>query len=101
MRAGVDESGSLAHTLAEYVQRVGGQAGLSVHVSTDEAPTRLPTATEIEVLRIVQEAITNVRRHAHARNVWLSVAIDPPAAHITVIDDGRGLAIPRSPAIRN
>jgi signal transduction histidine kinase len=91
LRAGVDESVGLARTLGDYVQRVGTQAGLVVHVSTDESPHRLPVATEVEILRIVQEAVTNVRRHAEAKNLSLSVVVDPPFARVTVTDDGRGL----------
>lgn len=99
LRAGVDESIGLASTLADYVQRVGQQAGLVVHHSIDEAPTRLPIATEVEIMRIVQEAVTNVRRHADANNLWLRVVVDPPAAHIVVEDDGRGLGTPRPDSI--
>jgi signal transduction histidine kinase len=91
LRAGVDESVGLARTLGDYVQRVGPQAGLVVHVSIDESAHRLPVAAEVELLRIVQEAVNNVRKHAHAKNLWLTVAVDPPRAHITVTDDGRGL----------
>jgi signal transduction histidine kinase len=91
LRAGVDESVGLARTLGDYVQRVGPQAGLIVHVSMDESPHRLPVATEVELLRIVQEAVTNVRKHARAKNLWLTVEVDPPRAHVTVMDDGRGL----------
>jgi signal transduction histidine kinase len=70
---------------------VGTQAGLIVHVSADESPHRLAVATEVEVLRIVQEAVTNVRRHAEAKSLSLTVIVDPPYAKITVVDDGRGL----------
>ncbi|MBI4944462.1 MAG: sensor histidine kinase [Actinobacteria bacterium] len=90
LRAGVDEKVGLSRTLADYVQRVGGQAGLVVHVSTDESSSRLPVAVEVEILRIVQEAVTNVRKHAQATNLWLSVVVDPPRAKITVTDDGCG-----------
>jgi signal transduction histidine kinase len=91
LRAGVDETVGLSRTLGDYVQRVGSQAGLVVHVSTDESPHRLPIATEIELLRIVQEAVTNVRRHAEASSVWLAVVIAPPYARVSVSDDGKGL----------
>jgi signal transduction histidine kinase len=95
LRAGVDESVGLARTLGDYVQRVGTQAGLVVHVSMDESPHRLPIAAEVELLRIVQEAVTNVRKHARAKNLWLTVEVDPPRAHISVVDDGRGLQAKR------
>ena len=91
LRAGVDETVGLARTLGDYVTRVGQQAGLVVHVTTDESPHRLPVATEVELLRIVQEAVTNVRRHAGASNLWLGVTVDPPRAVVTVKDDGHGL----------
>ncbi len=95
LRAGVDESVGLSRTLGDYAQRVGKQSGLVVTVSADESPHRLPLATEVEVLRIVQEAVTNVRRHAYANNLWLTVVVDPPDAHVIVADDGRGLGRPR------
>ena len=95
LRAGVDESVGLARTLGDYVQRVGSQAGLVVHVSMDESAHRLPVAAEVELLRIVQEAVTNVRKHARAKNLWLTVEVDPPRARITVTDDGRGLQAKR------
>jgi signal transduction histidine kinase len=60
-------------------------------VSTDESPHRLPVASQVELLRIVQEAVTNVRKHARAKNLWLTVEVDPPRAHVTVTDDGQGL----------
>lgn len=91
LRAGVDETVGLARTLGDYVTRVGQQAGLVVHVTTDESPHRLPVATEVELLRIVQEAVTNVRKHARATNLWLGVWVDPPRARVTVKDDGHGL----------
>ena len=91
LRAGVDETVGLARTLGDYVTRVGQQAGLVVHVATDESPHRLPVATEVELLRIVQEAVTNIRKHADASNLWLAVSVDPPRAHVTVRDDGNGL----------
>jgi len=91
LRAGVDETVGLARTLGDYVTRVGQQAGLVVHVTTDESPHRLPVATEVELLRIVQEAVTNVRKHAGATNLWLAVSVDPPRAVVTVKDDGHGL----------
>ena len=91
LRSGVDDTMGLGTALSEHAQRIGAQAGLKVHVSMDEAPRRLPVGVEVELLRIVQEAIANVRRHARARNLWLTVTVEPPRAHLQVIDDGRGL----------
>jgi signal transduction histidine kinase len=92
LRAGVNDTVSLGTSLSEHAQRIGTQSGLVVTATVDESPQRrLPIAVEVELLRIVQEAITNVRRHARASNLWLTVTVEPPRAHITVMDDGRGL----------
>ncbi len=91
LRAGVDDVVGLGTAIGEYVQRVGSQSGLVVHVMLDESPRRLPTATEVELLRILQEAVTNVRKHARATNLWLSLTVDPPRARLAIEDDGRGL----------
>ena len=61
-----------------------------MHLTLDEAPTRLRADVEAELLRIAQEAITNARKHAAARNLWVDCRTDPPRARLTIGDDGRG-----------
>jgi nitrate/nitrite-specific signal transduction histidine kinase len=46
---------------------------------------------EAELLRIVQEALANARKHSHAENIWISSRIQPPLFEIKVEDDGQGL----------
>jgi signal transduction histidine kinase len=91
LRTGIDDAVGLGAALSEFAQRIAGQSDLAIHLSMDESPKRLPISVEMELLKIVQEAITNVRRHANATNLWLTVTVEPPRAHITVTDDGRGL----------
>ena len=91
LRTGINDSIGLGTALSEHAQRIAGQSDLVVHVSMDESPKRLPITVEVELLRIAQEAITNVRRHANAANLWLTITVEPPRAHISVTDDGRGL----------
>jgi signal transduction histidine kinase len=92
LRSEVDRHGGLAAAIAEYARTVGASAGLRVHLSLDESTARLPAATEAELLRIAQEAITNARKHAGASNLWVTCAVDPPYAQIEVSDDGQGIA---------
>jgi signal transduction histidine kinase len=72
------------------VRTVGASSHLTVHLSLDERPDRLPSDTEAELLRIAQEAITNARKHAQASNLWVRCEIDPPRALLVVEDDGVG-----------
>src|SRR5438270_888188 len=92
LRSEVDRHGGLTAAIAEYARAVGAQAGLRVHLSLDESTARLPAATEAELLRIAQEAITNARKHAGASNLWVTCAVDPPFAQIEVSDDGHGIS---------
>lgn len=91
LRSEVDQFGGLGAALGEYVRSVGTGSQLRVHLSLDEGPARLPAETEAELLRIAQEAITNARKHANARNLWVNCAVEPPSALLRVEDDGVGL----------
>jgi signal transduction histidine kinase len=95
LRSEVDIHGGLGAALSEYVRSVGQQSEMTVHLSLDEAATRLPAESEAELLRIAQEAITNARKHAEASNLWVTLVVDPPSALLRVEDDGRGLGTGR------
>ncbi|MGC5051841.1 GAF domain-containing sensor histidine kinase [Micromonospora sp. DT48] len=96
LRSEVDRHGGLAAAIAEYARTVGASGGLRVHLSLDESTARLPAATEAELLRIAQEAVTNARKHAGAANLWVTCEVDPPFAQIEVSDDGHGIGDQRS-----
>jgi signal transduction histidine kinase len=81
-------SGSLA-SLDDLVER-SGHAGLAVTKTIRGEARPLPSSVELAALRIVQEAITNVVRHAGAASAEILLAYDPEALTVTVEDDGRG-----------
>lgn len=85
-------SAGLGTALADYSRQVGAGFGLTVHLLLDESPVRLRMEIEAELLRIAQEAITNVRKHADAENLWVTCRMAPPSALVRIEDDGRGLA---------
>jgi len=95
LRSDVQPSAGLGAALSSYVRSVGTGSGLTVHLVLDESPYRLPIEAETELLRVAQEAITNARRHARARNLWVTCRVDPPRAFLRVADDGKGLGTPR------
>ena len=87
--------GRLASSLADYAREVSHATGLRVHLTLAESGQPLPPRTATEVLRVAQEAIGNVRKHAHARNLWVSFASDGTTLRLEVADDGIGHAEPR------
>lgn len=61
-----------------------------VEFAHDLPDTRLSPAVETAVFRIVQESLTNARRHAHAGRAAITVEQTPAGLHVRVVDDGRG-----------
>jgi signal transduction histidine kinase len=71
-------------------------AGLRVELSVDGDPRPLPVPVDLAAYRIIQEALTNVLRHAGARTVRLALTHEPAQLLIRVRDDGAA-ADPGSP----
>ncbi len=70
----------------------GVQLAWRIDESLDEV--QLPSDSALQVMRILQEAVTNIVKHAHARHMELSARVDagsPPLLVIAIRDDGRGL----------
>jgi two-component system nitrate/nitrite sensor histidine kinase NarX len=78
---------TLREYLAEYRTYYGVDAQLVVE---DKSLTQFPADVGIQIIRIVKEALTNVRKHAGASKVWVRFEGDGDGARITVEDDGRG-----------
>lgn len=85
----------LSGALAEYVREVSHGSDLRVHLLLDESGPPLPSWIESELLRVAQEAIGNVRKHAEAMNLWVSLSTDATAISLKIEDDGVGNAAPR------
>ncbi len=65
-------------------------AGLEVTVRVSGEARPLPAALDLSAYRIVQEAITNVLKHAHATRVEVGIKYEPDALILTVSDNGHG-----------
>lgn len=77
--------------LTRYIQRFSQQSGINTQlVVGSDVTMELGPAAEIQLLRIVQEALTNTEKHAQANRAWVRLEIDDEAAVISIEDDGRG-----------
>jgi signal transduction histidine kinase len=70
------------------------EAGLTVSVRRDGEPVPLPPAVDLSAYRIVQEALTNVLKHAGPARVTVTVGYRPDGLHLGVTNDGRPVAAP-------
>ena len=88
-----DEAASLAPQprVAELPALTEGlrAAGLDVDLVFDGAPTELEPAVDLSAYRIVQEALTNTIKHAHATRARVVVHYLPDALELEITDDGR------------
>lgn len=75
--------------LDEVIERVRA-SGLRVTVEIDGSPRPLPAGIDLSAYRIVQEALTNVVRHAHATETRVAIAYMPRALELSITDNGRG-----------
>jgi two-component system nitrate/nitrite sensor histidine kinase NarX len=66
------------------------QTGLQTHLSVQGQGLPLPADMQVQVLHVVQEALSNVRKHAQANAVWIDVERGPQQWRLEVRDDGRG-----------
>lgn len=92
LRSDVSPTNGLGAALSDYVRTVGARSDLTVHLTLDEAPTRLTPVVEAELMRIAQEAVANARKHSSADNLWVDFWSDPPRARLVVRDDGTGMS---------
>ena len=76
--------------MQKYGLRFQEISGIACDIKVTGAPTRLPSATEIAIYRLVEEALNNVAAHSNAKSA--TVLIDHAGAmlSIAVQDDGQG-----------
>ena len=65
--------------------RVGG---LTVDLAVEGSPVELPAGLELAAYRLIEEALTNVRKHAPTSHVWVRLCYEPDRLRIEVSDDG-------------
>jgi signal transduction histidine kinase len=80
----------LAEALRRLVDRFAAETGTSATLSTVGPAQPLGTAREVVLLRVVQEALHNVRKHSGAATVSVELAVQDGTAWVQVRDDGAG-----------
>ncbi|MGW7411071.1 sensor histidine kinase [Streptomyces sp. NPDC054863] len=82
---------SLLQAVRRQAQLLAAETGWDVRCTSEGADRPLPTAASVVLLRTAQEALANVRKHAHAAHrVDVLVSYGEESARLTVRDDGQG-----------
>ena len=92
----LDEYG-LPRALEWFLEGFTKRSGIQVKLDAQLAVGRLPADTEMALFRIVQESLTNIRRHADSHNAAIQLTRDASWVTLQIRDDGHGFREPRAP----
>lgn len=90
LRPAVLDDYGLFSALRWYGEQFSGRTGIAAQVEGVELTPRLPAAVETALFRIAQEALTNVAKHAQAKQVTLTLEALDELARLIIADDGIG-----------
>lgn len=86
------DSFGLSAALQSYTRTWMERTGIQVTLDIDSDFGRLPEEIELSLFRIVQEGLSNIRKHAHASQVSVNLRhTNPRMLHLSIADDGVGL----------
>lgn len=89
--------GDFHDLLAKTIEEYGSRSGVPIHLETHLAGCHLSPNQEIHTLQIIREALSNMLRHAQAKQAWIRMRHEQGRITVTIEDDGVGLehAMPR------
>jgi two-component system NarL family sensor kinase len=85
----LDELG-WASACRNFCKELASRTALVVECHLARLSRRLPLAVELNLFRIVQEALYNAEKHAQAKTIWLRFTVGGNGIVLTIQDDGRG-----------
>jgi signal transduction histidine kinase len=91
LRPDLLEKGTLPEAIGRTAARWTGESSISVTTKTTGTPIPLPPNFEVTLLRVTQEALSNIRKHAQATNVQVTLSYMDDLVILDVHDNGVGL----------
>ncbi|MCM4085074.1 sensor histidine kinase [Paractinoplanes hotanensis] len=88
---------SLSDALGREVERLREAYGIKASLAVDGVPDSADIALNVDLLRLAQEALSNVRKHAGASHVEVRLSARPTGVRLEVCDDGRGFVVDATP----
>ena len=81
----------LKQSMQTYCHKFTERTQLPVTLEIEPELPKLPDIYNITIYRVLQEALTNITKHAEANRVWVALDLDDDFIHLTIQDNGRGL----------
>jgi two-component system NarL family sensor kinase len=79
--------------VTQLVNEFEQRSGLHIHYGQHLGDLTLVDGAPVALFRILQEALTNIERHAHASNVYIELSSNAAHVRLAVIDDGVGFEV--------
>lgn len=90
-RVPMDERGLIPAT-ESLIERLKNESSIAVFFQTECSSIKLPPLVEVQVLHIIQESLTNIRKHSQAEHVRVLIRCDEEDQyHVLIEDDGIGI----------
>ena len=88
----LDELG-LISTLRQEVEKLNQETNTECHFQLEGTPIELTSSREAAIYRVVQEALTNIRKHAKATKANVQLHFEPGTVSVKVSDNGKGFKL--------
>jgi len=94
LRTPASPEAELPRMLQQYLESFRGQTKMEVSLNVrDEAAIRFSTRAALQLVRVIQEALSNVRKHAEAKRAEIAFEVRDRQAVVTISDDGTGFDV--------
>jgi len=93
LRAPIEADLHLRRSLQRLIANFEDATGLTIHQALPDKMPPLPSAYHLAIFRTAQEALTNIQKHAGAKQVWLMLSSKDNAVSLLVGDDGQGVSL--------
>ncbi len=90
LRQELDRPDQMASRLAEYSAQFSQKTGIQTHLTIDPEGLLVEPSVALQLFRIVQESMANVRKHARANRVEVSLKATESELELSITDNGRG-----------
>ena len=85
---------TFVESLGAYIEKYRHQSGIAARLETSlEGELTLPPRSELQLIRVIQEALTNVRKHSGASSAIVHISDGPDGLAIVISDDGTGFDV--------